>query len=38
MLRYAVAAMQRHFEQHHELSLVIPLLFYHGERSRIRTA
>ena len=21
-----------------ELSLVIPLLFYHGERSRIRTA
>ncbi|HFI1710164.1 TPA: Rpn family recombination-promoting nuclease/putative transposase [Escherichia coli] len=33
MLRYAVAAMQRHFEQHHELPLVIPLLFYHGERS-----
>ncbi|OSL81321.1 putative cytoplasmic protein, partial [Escherichia coli TA008] len=32
MLRYAVAAMQRHFEQHHELPLVIPLLFYHGER------
>ncbi|EPR5291382.1 TPA: Rpn family recombination-promoting nuclease/putative transposase, partial [Escherichia coli] len=33
MLRYAVAAMQRHFEQYHELPLVIPLLFYHGERS-----
>lgn len=33
MLRYAVAAMQRHFEQYRELPLVIPLLFYHGERS-----
>ena len=33
MLRYAVAAMQRHFEQHKTLPLVIPMLFYHGERS-----
>lgn len=33
MLRYAVAAMQRHFEQHKALPLVIPMLFYHGERS-----
>lgn len=33
MLRYAVAAMQRHFEQHKVLPLVIPMLFYHGERS-----
>ncbi|EBY0567846.1 Rpn family recombination-promoting nuclease/putative transposase [Escherichia coli] len=33
MLRYSVAAMQRHFEQHKRLPLVIPILFYHGERS-----
>lgn len=33
MLRYAVAAMQRHFEAHKVLPLVIPVLFYHGERS-----
>ncbi|MGD1136406.1 Rpn family recombination-promoting nuclease/putative transposase, partial [Escherichia coli] len=41
MLRYSVAAMQRHLEQHKTLPLVIPVLFYHGEcvfrsiRSRI---
>ncbi|HAY4852736.1 TPA: Rpn family recombination-promoting nuclease/putative transposase, partial [Escherichia coli] len=33
MLRYAVAAMQRHVEAHKVLPLVIPVLFYHGERS-----
>ncbi|HDY3423433.1 TPA: Rpn family recombination-promoting nuclease/putative transposase [Escherichia coli] len=33
MLRYSVAAMQRHLEQHKRLPLVIPVLFYHGERS-----
>ena len=33
MLRYSVAAMQRHFEAHKVLPLVIPVLFYHGERS-----
>lgn len=33
MLRYSVAAMQRHLEQHKTLPLVIPVLFYHGERS-----
>ncbi|OSL84488.1 Rpn family recombination-promoting nuclease/putative transposase [Escherichia coli] len=32
-LRYAIAAMQRHYEQHKRLPLVIPVLFYHGERS-----
>ncbi|BDO63427.1 hypothetical protein TUM1887_47720 (plasmid) [Escherichia coli] len=32
-LRYAIAAMQRHLEQHKRLPLVIPVLFYHGERS-----
>lgn len=33
MLRYSVAAMQRHLEQHKTLPLVIPVLFYHGESS-----
>ncbi|EIL7533238.1 Rpn family recombination-promoting nuclease/putative transposase, partial [Escherichia coli] len=33
MLRYSVAAMQRHLEQYKTLPLVIPVLFYHGERS-----
>lgn len=33
-LRYAVAAMQRHLEAgHKKLPLVIPVLFYHGNRS-----
>lgn len=33
-MRYAVAAMQRHLEAGHDkLPLVIPLQFYHGERS-----
>ncbi|MEG1211626.1 MAG: Rpn family recombination-promoting nuclease/putative transposase [Leclercia sp.] len=31
LMRYAIAAMQRHLEKgHRELPLVIPLLFYHG--------
>lgn len=30
-MRYAIAAMQRHLDKgHHQLPLVIPLLFYHG--------
>ncbi|MCW1876295.1 Rpn family recombination-promoting nuclease/putative transposase [Erwinia sp. INIA-01] len=34
MLRYAIAAMQRHLDTgHHKLPLVIPLLFYTGSRS-----
>ncbi len=34
MLRYSIAAMQRHLETgHHKLPLVIPLLFYTGNRS-----
>lgn len=34
LLRYAVAAMQRHLEAGHKtLPLVIPILFYHGKRS-----
>ncbi|MGL9724342.1 Rpn family recombination-promoting nuclease/putative transposase [Sodalis sp. (in: enterobacteria)] len=34
LLRYAVAAMQRHLEQgHDQLPVVIPLLFYHGTTS-----
>jgi len=34
LMRYAVAAMQRHLDAgHHRLPLVIPLLFYHGRRS-----
>lgn len=34
LMRYAIAAMQRHLEKgHHLLPLVIPLLFYHGRRS-----
>ncbi|EJE9730238.1 TPA: Rpn family recombination-promoting nuclease/putative transposase [Salmonella enterica subsp. enterica serovar Muenchen] len=33
-MRYAVAAMQRHLDAGHDkLPLVIPLQFYHGERS-----
>ncbi|MCK7068969.1 Rpn family recombination-promoting nuclease/putative transposase [Enterobacter bugandensis] len=33
-LRYAVAAMQRHLDAgHKKLPLVIPVLFYHGNRS-----
>uniref|UniRef100_UPI00203C0184 Rpn family recombination-promoting nuclease/putative transposase n=1 Tax=Enterobacter hormaechei TaxID=158836 RepID=UPI00203C0184 len=31
LMRYAIAAMQRHLDKgHHQLPLVIPLLFYHG--------
>jgi len=31
LMRYAIAAMQRHLDKgHHTLPLVIPLLFYHG--------
>ena len=34
LLRYALAAMQRHLDAgHKELPLVIPMLFYHGCRS-----
>lgn len=34
LLRYAVAAMQRHLEAgHKKLPLVIPVLFYTGKRS-----
>lgn len=34
LLRYAIAAMQRHLDAgHKELPLVIPMLFYHGCRS-----
>ncbi len=34
LMRYAIAAMQRHLEKgHRELPLVIPLLFYHGRTS-----
>ncbi|AFR02849.1 hypothetical protein PEC301653_12530 [Pectobacterium carotovorum subsp. carotovorum] len=34
LLRYALAAMQQHLSQGHDtLPLVIPLLFYHGQRS-----
>lgn len=34
LLRYAVAAMQRHLEAGYKtLPLVIPILFYHGKRS-----
>jgi len=34
LMRYAIAAMQRHLDAgHHALPLVIPMLFYHGKRS-----
>jgi predicted transposase/invertase (TIGR01784 family) len=34
LMRYAVAAMQRHLDAgHKQLPLVIPVLFYHGKRS-----
>ncbi|MGL5968401.1 MAG: Rpn family recombination-promoting nuclease/putative transposase [Kluyvera sp.] len=34
LLRYAVAAMQRHLDAgHKKLPLVIPILFYHGKRT-----
>lgn len=34
LLRYAIAAMQRHLDAgHKELPIVIPMLFYHGCRS-----
>lgn len=34
LLRYAVAAMNRHLDAgHHRLPLVIPVLFYHGRKS-----
>ncbi|MEB6378508.1 Rpn family recombination-promoting nuclease/putative transposase [Leclercia adecarboxylata] len=34
LMRYAIAAMQRHLEKgYRELPLVIPLLFYHGKTS-----
>lgn len=34
LMRYAIAAMQRHLDAGHEqLPLVIPILFYHGSRS-----
>lgn len=34
LMRYAIAAMQRHLDKgHRELPLVIPMLFYHGRIS-----
>jgi len=34
LLRYAIAAMQRHLDAGHKtLPLVVPMLFYHGEKS-----
>lgn len=34
LMRYAIAAMQRHLDKgHRQLPLVIPLLFYHGRTS-----
>lgn len=34
LMRYAMAAMQRHLEAGHKtLPLVVPMLFYHGNRS-----
>ncbi|BEV72960.1 Rpn family recombination-promoting nuclease/putative transposase [Paludibacterium sp. THUN1379] len=34
LMRYSLAAMQQHLDQrHHQLPLVIPMLFYHGRRS-----
>ncbi len=34
LMRYAIAAMQRHIEEGHKtLPLVIPILFYQGRRS-----
>jgi hypothetical protein len=34
LMRYAIAAMQRHLDKGHtQLPLVIPLLFYHGQVS-----
>lgn len=34
LMRYAIAAMQRHLDEgHDELPLVIPILFYHGKTS-----
>ncbi|WP_434662281.1 Rpn family recombination-promoting nuclease/putative transposase [Klebsiella sp. MISC125] len=34
LMRYAIAAMQRHLDKgYHQLPLVIPLLFYHGKTS-----
>ncbi|MCL2894052.1 Rpn family recombination-promoting nuclease/putative transposase [Brenneria tiliae] len=34
LIRYCLAAMQQHLEQgHNQLPLVVPLLFYQGERS-----
>ncbi len=31
LMRYAIAAMQRHLDAYHDrLPLVIPVLFYHG--------
>ncbi len=34
LMRYAIAAMQRHLDKGHtQLPLVIPLLFYHGRVS-----
>lgn len=34
LLRYSLAAMQQHLSQgHNTLPLVVPLLFYHGDRS-----
>ena len=33
LIRYAVAAMQRHLEAGHEAAPVIPVLFYTGKRS-----
>lgn len=38
LMRYAVAAMQRHLDAgHKKLPLVIPVLFYTGKAARIRT-
>ncbi|CAK8742636.1 hypothetical protein SODG_005890 [Sodalis praecaptivus] len=39
LMRYCMAAMQRHLEAGHDkLPLVFPVLFYCGEKVRIRTA
>ena len=34
LMRYAIAAMQKHLDAgHKQLSLVVPMLFYHGDKS-----
>ncbi len=38
LMRYAIAAMQRHLDAGHDrLPLVIPVLFYHGLVTPIRS-